>query len=173
MLSVTRPPESTSREAPGPARDELDAKVAVLYSSLKELARRATRGRGSRQLISPTDLVHESYLRLARNHALGRLRRTEFLALAATVIRHVLVDRARELDHLERELQVRFGGVIAVRDLQWTLPGLPVGAGSAYVPRPSPSREAAILSVAVSPRQPGTHRGRLRGARSVRAGRRR
>ena len=107
LLPVTLPPEPAPREAPGPARDELDVKVAVLYSSLKELARRATRGRAGRQLITPTDLVHESYLRLAKNQALGRLRRTEFLALAATVIRHVLVDRARELEALKRGARFR------------------------------------------------------------------
>ena len=104
---MTLPSESTPRDPPATAaRGELDATVALLYGSLKELARRATRGRSGRQLITPTELVHESYLRLSKS-ALGRLRQTEFLALAATVIRHVLVDRARELEALKRGARFR------------------------------------------------------------------
>ena len=59
-------------------------------------------GRGRRS-VSPTELVHDCYLKLARARALGSLERTEFVALASRAIRNVLVDRARELRALKRE----------------------------------------------------------------------
>jgi len=71
--------------------------------------------------------VHESYLRLAKNEALSSLRRTEFLALASTVIRHVLVDQARELMTLKRggnRQRITLDGHALARDQELDLLGL-------------------------------------------------
>ncbi len=90
------PPEDRSD------REHLDEMASELYDSLRKLACRASPGKAGRRLLDPTELVHESYLRLARSRALGRLRRTEFLALASHAIRNVLVDHARGQEALKR-----------------------------------------------------------------------
>ncbi len=56
--------------------------------------------------LEPTALVHEAYLRLAHDPAFASLERERFLALAARVMRQVLVDSARA-----REASKRGGGL--------------------------------------------------------------
>jgi len=80
----------------------LDARITDHYESLRELARQAVRGRRADGLLNPTELVHEGYVRLARQGTDTPERRTEFLALAATVLRNVLIDHAREREALKR-----------------------------------------------------------------------
>ena len=77
-------------------RDRLDELVASLYTVLREIAGRTLRDGAGRRSISPTDLVHECYVKLARARALQDMRPTEFVALASRAIRNILVDRARE-----------------------------------------------------------------------------
>ena len=76
-----------------PARS-MDELVAEMYTTLRELADRAL-GRGRAVTFDATDLVHECYIKLSRVSAYQGLERVEFVALAATVIRNELVDRAR------------------------------------------------------------------------------
>ncbi|MBL8861075.1 MAG: sigma-70 family RNA polymerase sigma factor [Planctomycetes bacterium] len=83
-------------------RERLDGAVEGLYDSLRSVARRAVQVRAGQRILDPTDLVHECYLKLAKQKSLGRLSRAEFLALAAAAIRTVLVDHARELAALKR-----------------------------------------------------------------------
>ena len=83
------------------SREHLDELVASLYSTLRELAGRALE-HGGRRSISPTDLVHDCYVKLARAKAMKDLRQTEFVALASRAIRNVLVDRARERGAVKR-----------------------------------------------------------------------
>ena len=81
-------------------REQLDELVSSLYSTLCEIAGRALeRHRGT---ISPTDIVHDCYVKLARGKAMKDLRPTEFVALASRAIRNVLVDRARERGAMKR-----------------------------------------------------------------------
>ena len=89
----------TDRQAP---RDRLDELVATLYSTLRDLASRALERNTGRRSISPTDLVHDCYVKLARARAAKDLRPTEFVALASRAIRNVLVDRARERGAVKR-----------------------------------------------------------------------
>jgi RNA polymerase sigma factor (TIGR02999 family) len=67
-----------------------------LYDELRALARRKLRAESSPDLLQPTALVNEAWLRLAGHKDLWRDRR-QFLRLAARVMRHVLVDQARAL----------------------------------------------------------------------------
>jgi len=85
-----------------PADPALIARISTHYEALRELARQTVRGRRGEELLDPTELVHEGFMRLARNEAVTPERRTEFLALAATVLRNVLVDHARERQALKR-----------------------------------------------------------------------
>lgn len=81
--------------------DGLDRHMEEVYAHLRRLARRAVRGRTGARLLEPTELVHELYMKLARTHRTS-LTRNELLALAASVLRSVLVDHARELATLKR-----------------------------------------------------------------------
>jgi RNA polymerase sigma factor (TIGR02999 family) len=93
--------------APQPERDpvtpddDIGASVASLYDPLREIARRVVGGRTGLRMLEPTELVHELFIRLARGRQLG-LDRAEILALAAKVLRSVLVDHARQLRALKR-----------------------------------------------------------------------
>ena len=75
----------------------------LVYAELKRLARaqlaRAGRGggaRGEREIVDTTALVHEAYFRLASPAGFAVADRRHFLNLAARVMRHLLVDFARQ-----------------------------------------------------------------------------
>ncbi len=89
---MTQPGEAQPGEAPR-ARS-MDELVAEMYTTLRELADRAL-GRNKGLTFDATDLVHDCYIKLSRASEYQGLQRVEFVALAATVIRNELVDRAR------------------------------------------------------------------------------
>ena len=68
--------------------------VAFLYDELHRLARRQLRGERADHTLRPTALLHEAFLRL-NAAGLPYADRTHFLAVAARVMRNVLVDYAR------------------------------------------------------------------------------
>src|SRR5690349_1692341 len=73
----------------------LDALVPLVYTELRQQARRALRREGQGHTLEPTALVHEAWLRLAgQDHARWE-GRTQFFAVASQVMRRVLVDHAR------------------------------------------------------------------------------
>ncbi|MCB9898188.1 MAG: sigma-70 family RNA polymerase sigma factor [Planctomycetes bacterium] len=78
------------------ARDAqpVDAWIATLYDCLRELAARALGRESDAHTLQPTALVHEAYLRLVGSvDAVDG--RAHFMAMAARVVREVLVDHAR------------------------------------------------------------------------------
>ncbi|WP_422017766.1 ECF-type sigma factor [Roseateles sp.] len=73
-----------------------DALFATAYPALRELARTRLRdGGGHAGGLHTTQLVHESYLRLARSQRLKPENRREFFAYAARVMREFIVDTLR------------------------------------------------------------------------------
>jgi RNA polymerase sigma-70 factor (ECF subfamily) len=66
----------------------------MIYDELRPLARRCLRGRGN-QTLQPTVLIHETYLRLNGAGAVHWQDRAHFFAVAAQVMRRVLVDSVR------------------------------------------------------------------------------
>jgi RNA polymerase sigma factor (TIGR02999 family) len=66
----------------------------LIYEELRRVARLQLRREGPGATLRPTELVHEGYLRLLGQRATFE-NRAHFLALAATVMRRILVDRAR------------------------------------------------------------------------------
>jgi len=76
------------------SRTTLDSLVPILYDELRDAARRQLAARAGGTL-SATDLVHETYLKLARQNHLAWIDRQHFMALAALAMRHVLMDRAK------------------------------------------------------------------------------
>src|SRR6266516_7056837 len=75
-----------------PARDEL---IAIVYDELRRLADSYLRGERADHTLQPTALVHEAYLRLVRQDNVHWRNRDHFIAIAATMMRRVLVDHAR------------------------------------------------------------------------------
>jgi RNA polymerase sigma factor (TIGR02999 family) len=76
-------------------RAALENLTPIIYDDLLRLARaRLSRERGSHTLEA-TALVHESYLRLADQTRLQAVNRAHFYAIAANLMRRVLVDYAR------------------------------------------------------------------------------
>jgi RNA polymerase sigma factor (TIGR02999 family) len=74
--------------------------MTLLYADLRRLAVRPARDAAPITQIDPTALVHESFLRLHRAGQLHFEDRRHFLAYAARVMRHIVVDlvRARRAD---------------------------------------------------------------------------
>jgi RNA polymerase sigma factor (TIGR02999 family) len=68
--------------------------AASLYNELKNMARRHMMSERCGHTLQATALVHEAYLRLAKVNE-ERLNREQFLALASTTMRRVLIDHAR------------------------------------------------------------------------------
>ena len=86
-----------------------DALVPLVYAELRRQARRALRRERAGHTLQATALVHEAWLRLDAQHGARWESRSQFLAVAARVMRRVLVDHARA-----RHAQKRGGGATQV-----------------------------------------------------------
>lgn len=75
------------------ARERL---VPIVYDELRRLAHHYMRGERPGHTLQTTALVNEVYLRLAGVDALRWQDRAHFFAMAATLMRRVLVDHARQ-----------------------------------------------------------------------------
>ena len=84
----------------------LDRLTPIIYEDLLRLARARLKGEYRQYTLQPTALVHESYLRLADQTRLECDSRAHFYAVAANVMRRVLIDYARK-----RKAQKRGAGV--------------------------------------------------------------
>lgn len=87
------------------ATDEL---TKLVYAELHRMAARHMTGERPGHTLSPTALVHEAYLRLAGADVQWEHRR-HFFAMAATMMRRILVDHAKA-----RRRNKRGGGAEAV-----------------------------------------------------------
>jgi RNA polymerase sigma factor (TIGR02999 family) len=74
------------------ARDGL---MPLVYRDLRKRAARYLRHERPGHSLQPTALVHEAYLRLVGQHRIPHENRAQFLALAAHMMRRILVDHAR------------------------------------------------------------------------------
>jgi RNA polymerase sigma factor (TIGR02999 family) len=87
----------------------------ALYDSLHDLARRCLRTEPQGRTLGATALVHEAYIRFQNSHELNIIDRQHFLALAARVMRHILVDKARARKtrpHLEQPASEEEWGIV-------------------------------------------------------------
>jgi RNA polymerase sigma-70 factor (ECF subfamily) len=76
-------------------RHDLDALMAALYADLRRLAvAHLGRERGNHTL-QPTALVHEAYVKLVDQRNTAWADRLHFFAVAARIIRRILIDHAR------------------------------------------------------------------------------
>jgi RNA polymerase sigma factor (TIGR02999 family) len=74
---------------------EVDALFALAYDELRTIARRQLARLNPGQTLSPTALVHDVYVRLADRSAPHLRNELHFRALAARVMRQVIVDHLR------------------------------------------------------------------------------
>lgn len=69
--------------------------LAAVYEELRDLARVRLRDTPAGQSLSPTELVHEAFLKMAGGEAKRWASRKHFVDAAGVTMRSVLVDRAR------------------------------------------------------------------------------
>ena len=92
-------------------RGALDEMTPVLYEELRRLARRFLAAERSDHTLQPTALVHEAYLRLIDQHAVDWRNRAHFLAMAATMMRRILINHAQAHKAAKREGSVQMVGL--------------------------------------------------------------
>jgi len=76
--------------------------MPVVYDELRRLARHYLRKERAAQSLQATALVNEAYLRLKKDKKQPWQNRTHFLAIAATSMRQILVERARARNAAKR-----------------------------------------------------------------------
>jgi RNA polymerase sigma factor (TIGR02999 family) len=108
------PPERAVRTAvPGTESETragaLDALFPAVYDDLRRIAAAYLRREPGPHTLAPTALVHEAYLRLTGQRAVAWNDRAQIVALAATMMRRVLVNHAEA-----RQAAKRGGGAAAV-----------------------------------------------------------
>jgi len=81
------------------ARDRL---VAIIYGELRRHAHRIVLSEHRKDLIGPSALVHEAYLRFINQPQVSWQNRAHFLAIAARTMRRILVEHARARDAEKR-----------------------------------------------------------------------
>jgi RNA polymerase sigma factor (TIGR02999 family) len=74
------------------ARDML---IPLVYDELRRVAGRCLAGQRHDLTLQPTALVHEAYLRLTKQDQVSWQNRMHFFAVAARMMRQILVDHAR------------------------------------------------------------------------------
>jgi RNA polymerase sigma factor (TIGR02999 family) len=75
--------------------DAFDHLAPLVHRELREMARRLLAGERRGGAWQPTDLVHESYVRLLDWRTVRWANRAHFFATSARMMRRVLVDQAR------------------------------------------------------------------------------
>jgi CubicO group peptidase (beta-lactamase class C family) len=73
----------------------LDRLILLLDAELRHIAHRYMRLERDGHTLQTTALINEAYLRLVNEREIRSEHRAQFLALAAQVMRHILVDHAR------------------------------------------------------------------------------
>jgi RNA polymerase sigma factor (TIGR02999 family) len=110
----------------GGDEDALRRLTPRVYRELRRIAGHYMKHENPGQTIQATALVHEAYLRLVDVEAVDLQDRVHFLAVAAQIMRRILVDRAR------RRASAKRGGVAARVDLD-AVPDLAASRGNQIV----------------------------------------
>lgn len=101
-------------------RQALDRLVGLVYPELHAIAARYLTGERYGHTLQPTALVHEAYLRLVRQPERDWQDQEHFFAVAARIIRGILVDYARA-----RRTSKRSGGRLEITMPQAARSGMP------------------------------------------------
>ena len=82
-------------------RDAVDALVPLVYAELRKLAAHYLKSERGEHTLQPTALVHEAFLRLVEQETAWQ-NRTHFFAMAANLMRRILVDYAKTKHRVKR-----------------------------------------------------------------------
>ena len=106
-MTISRPQEVTRLLIAWGQGDQaaLDELLPLIYQELHRMARRHLGRERGGHTLQTTALVHEAYLRLIDQQEVGWQNRAHFFAIAAQMMRRILVDHARA-----RHYQKRGGG---------------------------------------------------------------
>jgi len=88
-------------------RSALHSLYSLVYGELRVLAHRQRRRWDASGMLNTTALVHESYLKLVKQGTIHLQTRAHFFALAATAIRHIVSNYARDRQARKRGGAVR------------------------------------------------------------------
>lgn len=80
----------------------LEQLMPLVYQELRLMARRHMRGQPSGHTFQTTDLIHETYLKIAGGEVTHWQSRNHFFGVAAKAMRHILVDYARSKNNQKR-----------------------------------------------------------------------
>ena len=80
--------------------------VEAVYDELRRVAQRHLRHERADHSLTPTALVHETYLKLIDQRRVRWQNRAHFYAVAAQVMRRLLVDHARARGATKRGIQI-------------------------------------------------------------------
>ena len=86
-------------------RRHAETLCTLVYDELRRLAYYYMKRERSNHTLQPTALVHEAYLRLANQREIANYSRTQFIALAAEMMRRILVNHAVSRNRQKREGQ--------------------------------------------------------------------
>jgi RNA polymerase sigma-70 factor, ECF subfamily len=139
-VTAAKPPQGTGKfraeqtGAPAAKRQALDQLFSVTYEELRRLASSVRRGDPSATL-SPTALVNEAWLKLAKSPDVGATSRLHFKRIAARAMRQLLVEAARRRNSGKR------GGGVAAK--------ITVNFDSEFQQKPSGEDELLALNTAL------------------------
>jgi RNA polymerase sigma-70 factor, ECF subfamily len=108
-------------------KDALDQLMPLIYEELRRIAANQMQGERSNHTLQPTALVHEAFLRLVGQEHADWQNRAQFFAVAAQLMRRLLVDYARRRGAAKR--------------------GVPVTLDLKILGHPGPDRTVEILAV--------------------------
>jgi RNA polymerase sigma-70 factor, ECF subfamily len=109
-----------------------DKLIPLVYNELRKMARRYMRRERPDHVLQTTALVHEAYLKLVEQRSVDWQGRGHFFAIAAQLMRRILVDDAR------KRIRVKRGGGQA-----------PLALDEAFVLSPERSYELVELDAAL------------------------
>jgi RNA polymerase sigma factor (TIGR02999 family) len=121
---------AAARQGDGHATQRL---ITLVYDELRAMARRQLRHWRQGQTITTTALVHETYLKLVDHNNASWDDRSHFFGVAATAMRHILVDAAR------RRMAKKRGG----EEVRITFDELRLGGGK----RDEEARAVEVLAI--------------------------
>jgi RNA polymerase sigma factor (TIGR02999 family) len=81
-----------------------DRLIPIVFRELRNLAELYIRREGPSHTLQPTALVHECYLRLIADQARDWQNRAQFIGVAASIMRRLLIDHARKKRAEKRQL---------------------------------------------------------------------
>jgi RNA polymerase sigma factor (TIGR02999 family) len=100
-------------------KSALDRLMPLVYAELRRMAGRNLRNERDGHTLQPTALVHEAYVRMIGGSQPDYTSRTHFLAVAARMMRQILIDHARI-----RDAEKRGGGRLNCTLENWMAPAV-------------------------------------------------